>query len=85
MLHLETYLEQLKTPPTAGIDADASSTGQDLAMAELLKRAQAEEINRLLKTIMNNQLQIHDALKNVFEESAISTNNSFLATPDDDI
>ncbi|KAG6572631.1 uncharacterized protein IUM83_17637 [Phytophthora cinnamomi] len=86
VLHLETYLQQLKSPPTTDLDAskdEDSCLWQDLAMAELLKRVQAEEINRLLKTIMNNQLQIHDALKNVFEESTICTKNATPA-PDED-
>ncbi|KAE8878952.1 hypothetical protein PF005_g20273 [Phytophthora fragariae] len=67
VLHLESYLQQLKLPPTTGIDISKDAPSQEHAMAEPLKRVQSEEINRMLKTIMNNQLQIHDALKNVFE------------------
>ncbi|GMF45398.1 unnamed protein product [Phytophthora fragariaefolia] len=74
VLDLEAYLQQLKLPPATevgGAGAEAACPWQELARAELLKRVQAEEINRLLKIIMNNQLQIHDALKSVFEESTI--------------
>ncbi|KAL3670956.1 hypothetical protein V7S43_004141 [Phytophthora oleae] len=65
---LEVYLQQLKLSPRAtftSIKTECPQQWKKVAMAEVVKLLRSEEVNRALKAIISNQLQIHEALKNV--------------------
>ncbi|KAG1692523.1 hypothetical protein DVH05_000263 [Phytophthora capsici] len=69
---LEVYLQQLKVSPRsafASIKTKDPVHWKKVAKAEVTKLLRSEEVNRALKAILNNQLQMHEGLRSVMEES----------------
>ncbi|KAG6572635.1 uncharacterized protein IUM83_17632 [Phytophthora cinnamomi] len=69
---LEAYAEKLKqqTGPVL-VTENAACDWQELAVAEYKERQRAEETNRALRRIMDNQLQVSAALKLAAERHAL--------------
>ncbi|KAE8878953.1 hypothetical protein PF005_g20272 [Phytophthora fragariae] len=69
---LETYAEKLKQRTSlAHVVGNKSCDWQGVAVAEFKERQKAEELNRALRRIMDNQLQVSAALKLAAEQQTL--------------
>ncbi|KAG6942832.1 hypothetical protein JG688_00017898 [Phytophthora aleatoria] len=84
VVDMETYLQQLKAPTFASSTMATRWQWKELAATEFAERLRSEEVNRALKKIMNNQLEIHEALRGVLEEGILCTHDS-QSIPMDDV